>query len=71
MKKEGSIFCHIGKGTHSAIDAANGESGSIFDRLPLFQPWAWKLFAAIGIVSFIASFAFASWVKYTLHTIAK
>lgn len=72
MQKVESSFYSIGERSHLTIAAVNDEAGSVFDRLPLFQPWVWKFFAAVGIVSFIVGLALAAWAKYSLyHLITK
>ena len=66
MQKVESSFYSIGKRSHLTIAAVNDETKSIFDRLPLFQPWVWKMFAAIGAVGFIIGLAIGTWAYVSL-----
>ena len=42
------------------------ESISIFDRLPFFQPWVWKLSFILGAISFAVGWGIIEWAKYSL-----
>ena len=66
MQKVESSFYSIGERSHLTIAAVNDEAGSIFDRLPLFQPWVWKMCAAIGAVSFLIGLAIGTWAYWSL-----
>ena len=66
MEKMESSFYRIGKRSHLTIAAVDDESGSFFDRLPLFQPWVWKLFAAVGTISFLLGIAIGVWADWSL-----
>lgn len=42
------------------------ENLGIFDRLPFFQPWVWKLAAVFGAVGFAIGWGIAEYIKQTL-----
>ncbi|MBR2216500.1 MAG: hypothetical protein IJ849_12210 [Selenomonadaceae bacterium] len=60
MRNEGGANCKM-----TYAEVAKEDSG-LLAHLPYFQPWAWKVIAIAGTVSFIAGFILAEWAKHTL-----
>ena len=42
------------------------EVESFFGGLPFFQPWVWKMFAAVGIVSFLIGIGIGVWADLSM-----
>ena len=66
MERVESSFYRIGGRSRLTIAAVNDESGSFFDRLPLFQSWVWKIITAVGAVSFLLGIVIGVWAYLSL-----
>ncbi len=67
MEKMKSSFYRIGEQPKPFITTAQKEISDFFDHLPYFQPWVWKLIAALGIIGFFVGLGIGIWACYPLE----
>ena len=56
----------IGEEKKATVAGAQSGVDEFFMCLPLFQPWVWKLFAAVGTISFLLGIAIGVWADWSL-----
>lgn len=56
----------IGKEKKVTVARARRRVDEFFMCLPYFQPWAWKLAAAVGIVGFLIGLGIGIWAYCSL-----
>ena len=57
----------IGKEKKVTVARARSRVDEFFMRLPYFQPWVWKLIAALGIIGFFVGLGIGIWACYSLE----
>lgn len=56
----------IGEGKKVSIQRVRSRVDRFFMGLPYFQPWVWKLTAAVGIIGFLIGLGIGIWAYLSL-----